>query len=87
LGVEFLNILAVQHSERDNEVNSFRRNMAKYRLDTFDEIKDKLPEYLESEPLPKHIPNSVSIFRVISYGLHFRYYLQFAWRQAQNAIN
>mmetsp|Transcript_9981 Transcript_9981/g.13709 ORF Transcript_9981/g.13709 Transcript_9981/m.13709 type:complete len:1266 (+) Transcript_9981:125-3922(+) len=44
-----------------NEVHSFRRAMARYRLERFEEFKDKLPEYLESEPLPKQLPQNVQV--------------------------
>ena len=33
----------------------------RFRLKLYDEIEDRLPEYMESEPLPKVIPSSVTI--------------------------
>ena len=71
IGNSLLTILATKSAERDNEVNCFRRDMAKYiahgrylifrlRIHSFHDIKDKLPEYLESEPIPKNIPNQIN---------------------------
>lgn len=45
----------------NGEVHCFRRELAKFRLNAFDQIKDRLPQYLQSEPLPQTIPEKVTV--------------------------
>jgi len=58
---DYLSKLIASKPERSNEVNVFRSNMARFRLENWNMIEDRLPEYLESEPLPKSISPSMTI--------------------------
>eukprot|EP01114_Cavostelium_apophysatum_P003947 TRINITY_DN1407_c1_g1_i1.p1 TRINITY_DN1407_c1_g1~~TRINITY_DN1407_c1_g1_i1.p1 ORF type:complete len:1234 (+),score=376.93 TRINITY_DN1407_c1_g1_i1:156-3857(+) len=60
VGDSLTNTLASKN-DRAGEVCCFRRDMARFRIAEFENIRDRLPEYLESEPLPKIIPTSVTI--------------------------
>lgn len=60
LGEKFANMLA-HKSSTDGEVHHFRQRLAKFRLDSFDQIKDKLPQYILSEPLPQVVPEKITV--------------------------
>lgn len=42
-------------------MNAFRTKMAEFRLNTYEQIKDRLPEFTRNEPLPQNIPEKLTI--------------------------